>query len=132
MIRPVVIPALKPFLISDLSDDMILCLIRALCFYLDRTSTQRKGKNLLFISFKEGFDKDIQRSTISSWIKQTVALAYQSSDSMSEHVHVKAHDLRSMLASLAFKGGVSLEQVLGSCYWKRHNTFTTFYLKDVA
>ena len=45
---------------------------------------------------------------------------------------MKAHDLRSMSASLAFKGGVSLEQVLGSCYWKSHNTFTTFYLKDVA
>ena len=51
---------------------------------------------------------------------------------MSDNVHVKAHDLRSMSASLAFKGGVSLEQVLGSCYWKSHNTFTTFYLKDVA
>ena len=116
LIRPIVIPALKPFLSSDLSDDMTLCPIRALRYYLDRTSTLRKGKNLLFISFKEGFDKDIQRSTISSWIKQTVALAYQSSDSMSDNVHVKAHDVRSMLASLAFKGGVSLEQVLGSCF----------------
>ena len=132
LIRPIVIPALKPFLSSDLSDDMTLCPIRALRYYLDRTSTLRKGKNLLFISFKEGFDKDIQRSTISSWIKQTVALAYQSSDSMSDNVHVKAHDIRSMSASLAFKGGVSLEQVLGSCFWKSHNTFTTFYLKDVA
>ena len=127
LIRPIVIPALKPFLNSDLSDDMTLCPFRALRYYLDRTSTQRKGKNLLFISFKEGFDKDIQRSTISSWIKQTVALAYQSSDSMSDNVHVKAHDIRSMSASLAFKGGVSLEQVLGSCFWKSHNTFTTFY-----
>ena len=36
-----------------------------------------------------------------------------------------------MSASLAFKGGASFEQILGSCYWKSHNTFTTFYLKDV-
>ena len=132
LIRPVVIPALKPFLSSDLSEDMTLCPIRALHYYLDRTSTKRKGKSLLFTSFKEAFDMEIQRSTISSWIKQTVALAYQSSDCMSDNVHVKAHDLRSMSASLAFKGGVSLEQVLGLCYWKSHNTFTTFYLKDVS
>ena len=132
LIRPAVIPALKPFLSLDLSEYMTLCPIRALRYYLDRTSTKRMGKDLLFISFKEGFDKDIQRSTISSWIKQTVALAYQSSDSMSDNVHVKAHDLRSMSASLAFKGGVSSERVLGSCYWKSHNTFTTFYLKDVS
>ena len=51
---------------------------------------------------------------------------------MSDNVQVKAHDIRSMSASLAFKGRVSLEQVLGSCFWKSHNTFTTFYLKDVA
>ena len=62
----------------------------------------------------------------------TVSLAYQSSDSMSDNAHVKAGDLISMSASLAFKGGVSLKQVLGSCYWKSHNTFTTFYLKDVS
>ena len=66
----------KPFLSPDLSEDMTLCPIRALYYYLDRTSTKRMGKNLLFISFKEGFEKDIQRSTISSWITQTVALAY--------------------------------------------------------
>ena len=72
------------------------------------------------------------RSTISSWIKQTVLLAYQSSNSDSQDLHVKAHDVTSMSASLAFKGGASLKQILGSCYWKSHNTFTTFYLKDVA
>ena len=63
LIKPVVIPALKPFRSSDLTEDMTLCHIRALHYYLDRTSTRRKGKNLLFISFKDGFDKDIQRST---------------------------------------------------------------------
>ena len=69
LIRPVVIPALKPFLSSDLSDDMTLCPVRALRYYLDRTSALRKGKNLLFISFKEGFDRGLMRSTISSWIR---------------------------------------------------------------
>ena len=31
-----------------------------------------------------------------------------------------------------FQGGVSLEQILFACHWKSHNTFTQFYLKDVA
>ena len=72
------------------------------------------------------------RSSISSWIKQTVLLAYQSSICDIEDLQVKVHEVRSMPASLAFKGGVSLEQILGSCYWKSHNTFTTFYLKEVS
>ena len=29
-------------------------------------------------------------------------------------------------------GGVSLDQILGACFWKSHTTFTNFYLKDVA
>ena len=45
---------------------------------------------------------------------------------------VRAHDVLAMAASLAFKGGISLEQVLSSCYWRSHNTFTNFYLKDIC
>ena len=45
---------------------------------------------------------------------------------------VRAHDVRAMAASLAFKGGVSLEQVLSSFYWRAHNTFTNFYVKDIC
>ena len=45
---------------------------------------------------------------------------------------VRAHDVRAMAASLAFKGGISLEQVLSSCHWRSHNTFTNFYLKDIC
>ena len=111
LLKPVVIPALKPFLNSNLTEDMTLCPVRALRYYLDRTSALGKGKNLLFISFKEGFERDIMRATVSSWIKQTVSLAYQSSNSESKDLHIKAHDVRSVSVSLAFKGGASLEQI---------------------
>ena len=77
LLRPVVIPALKSFLSLDLTEDMTLCPVRALGYYLDRTSALKKGKNLLFISFKERFDRDIMRATVSSLIKQTVSLTYQ-------------------------------------------------------
>ena len=41
-------------------------------------------------------------------------------------------DLKLFAASKAFQSGVSLEQILSACHWKSHNTFTQFYLKDVA
>ena len=60
-------------------------------------------------------------------------LAYQGSDLETQNLSkVKAHDVRSIAASLAFKGGVSLDQILGACFRKSHTTFTNFYLKDVA
>ena len=129
---PVVIPALAPTLDKSLKGDRSLCPVRALCYYLDRTSDLRQNKESVFVSFKKGFDKDISPPTI-SWIKQTVILCYELSDQEALALHqVKADDVRAFAASEAFQSGVSLEQILSVCHWKSHNTFTQFYLKDVA
>ena len=93
----------------------------------------RQNKELVFVSFKKGCDKDISPATISSWIKQTVILCYELSDQEALTLRqVKAHDVGAFAASKAFQSGVSLEQILSACHWKSHNTFTQFYLKDVA
>ena len=115
-------------------EDRSLCPFRALRCYLDKTQDLRNNKELVFFSFKKNFSKDI--STISSWIKQTVILCYQLSDQESLALQeVSAHDVRAFVASKAFQGGISVEQILSACNWKLHNsdnTFTQFYLKDVA
>ena len=132
-VAPVVIPALAPTLDRSLKSDRSLCPVRALRYYLDRTSDLGQNKELVFVSCKKGFDKNISPATISSWIKQTVILCYELSDQEALTLHqVKAHDGRSFAASKAFQSGVSLEQILSACHWKSHNTFTQFYLKDVA
>ena len=132
-VAPVMIPALAPTLDRSLKSDRSLCPVRALRYYLDRTSDLRQNKELFFVSFKKGFDKDISPATISSWIKQTVILCYELSDQEAHTLHqVKAHDVRAFAASKAFQSGISLEQILSACHSKSHNTFTQFYLKDVA
>ena len=132
-VAPVVIPALAPTLDRSLKSDRTLCPVRALRYYLDKTSDIRQDKELVFVSFKKSFDKDISPATNSSWIKQTVILCYELSDQEAHSLHqVKAHDVRAFAASKAFQSGVSLEQILSACHWKSHNTFTQFYLKDVA
>ena len=75
-VAPVIILALD----RSLKGDRSLCPVRALRYYLDRTSDLRQNKELVFVSFKKGFDKDISPATISSWIKQTVILCYELSD----------------------------------------------------
>ena len=132
-VAPVVIPALAPSLDRSLKGDRSLCPVRALRYYLDRTADLRQNKELVFVSFKKGFDKDISPATISSWIKQTVVLCYELSDQEALTLHqVKAHDVRAFAASKAFQSGISLDQILSACHWKSHNTFTQFYLKDVV
>ena len=132
-VAPVVIPALAPSLDRSLKEDKSLCPVRALRYYLDRTKDLRSGKDLVFVSFQKSFQKDIVPATVSSWIKQTVLLCYQLSDHEAQAIHqVRAHDVRAFAASKAFQGGVSLDQILSACHWKAHNTFTQFYLKDLA
>ena len=132
-VAPVVIPALVPTLDRSLKSDRSLCPVRALRYYLDRTSDIRQNKELVFVSFKKVFDKDISPATISSMIKQTVILCYELSDQEALTLQqVKAHDVKAFAVSKAFQSEVSLDQILSACHWKSHNTFTQFYLKDVA
>ena len=112
-------------------EDLSLCPVRALRIYLTRKKALRKNKYLLFISLRENYSKDISRVTISQWIKHTILFCYEHSQQEDRQVtQVKAHDVRAMAASLAFKGGISLEEILDSCYWRCHGTFTDYYLKD--
>ena len=60
-------------------------------------------------------------------------LCYQLSDQATQRLHqIRVHDVQAFAASQAFQGGVSLDQILSACHWKAHNTFTQFYLKDLA
>ena len=132
-VAPVIIPALAPTLDKSLQEDRTLCPVRSLRYYLDKTKDLRSDKELVFVSFRKSFKKDIVPATVSSWIKQTIGLCYQLSDEQSQNLHqVRAHDVRAFAASKAFQGGVPLDQILSACHWKSHNTFTQFYLKDVA
>ena len=132
-VAPVIIPALAPSLDKSLKEDRSLCPVRALRYYLDKTKDLRSGKELVFVSFRKSFQKDIVPATVSSWIKQAIVLCYQMSDQQAQQLHqVRAHDVRAFAASKAFQGGVPLDQILAACHWKSHNTFTQFYLKDLA
>ena len=65
-VATVVIPALAPTLDKSLSEDRSLCPVQALWYYLDSTKDLRQGKDLVFVSFRKGFQKDIVPATVSS------------------------------------------------------------------
>ena len=51
-VAPVIIPALAPTLDRSFKSDRSLCPVRALHYYLGRTSDIRQNKELVFVSFK--------------------------------------------------------------------------------
>ena len=126
------IPALAPSLGPGLDQDALLCPVRVLRCYMDRTKKIRKGRKLLFLAYKKGFKRDISSATISFWIKKCIRTCYDLSDLPSgTSFKVRAHEVRAVASSLAFLYRVPLERVLESCTWSSSNTFTSFYLRHL-
>ena len=67
------------------------------------------------------------------WVdSETILECYTNSHTpLLESHKVKAHQVRSMAASLAFHRQASIEPILRAVTWRCHNTFTDFYLKDL-
>ena len=127
------IPALGTSLGPGLQEDVKNCPVRALCAYLGRTKPLRKDRKRLFISFVTRFSKEISAPTISSWIKKCILLCYDlAKETTDTSFQVKVHDVRALAASMAFLGKVPLESIMSACSWVSHNTFTSFYLRDVS
>ena len=59
IVAPVVISALALTLDKSLKSDRSVCPVGALRYYLDRTSDLRQNKEVVFVSIKKGFDKNI-------------------------------------------------------------------------
>ena len=105
-----------PNLDRSLKSDRSLFPVSTLRYYSDRTSDLRQNKELVFVSFVKGFDKDISPASISSWIKQTVILCYELSDQEAHSLHqVKGHDVRAFAAPKVLQSGVSLDPILSAC-----------------
>ena len=45
---------------------------------------------------------------------------------------VKAHDVRGLATSIAFKSNISIANILEAATWKSSSTFAEFYFKDIA
>ena len=133
LMPPLTILALTNFLSEDMDEDVLLCPVRALRVYLDRTKDLRDGKKLLFISFKPNFSHDIAKNTISHWIKKVILFAYKEcSDEDCRVLGVKAHDVRGVASSWALYSQATVEAIMEACSWRSHSTFSSFYLKDLT
>ena len=124
---PIVIPALP----DDASN--LLCPVRSLKIYLDRTRSLRSKSNLrLFLPVKKGL-VDISAKTISSWLCRTIRLAYESSgeEFLANH-SVKAHEVRALASSWALFNSASLSEILSAGFWRCQDSFISFYLRSMS
>ena len=132
-LQPVTLPGLATFAGPDLEVDRTLCPVRAIKIYLSRSKDIRNGRKELFVPFKTGAKQSIAPATISSWIQKTIHHAYSDINAEEEALgQVRAHDLRAIAASWNLHHSIPISDILRAAQWRCHNTFTSFYLRDMT
>ena len=123
---PIVIPNLAHTCKREHSD-RLLCLIRALKFYLKMTEPYCQNRTRLFLPIKG--KQDISKSSIS----YTIKLAYRKLTNRDfPFLKIKAHEVRALSSSWAFFDKIPLNEILKAAVWNQSSTFAKFYLRDMS
>ena len=107
---------------AGLDDDLLLCPVRALRIYLDRTLSLAPGRHSLFIS---------PRCPTRAMSKNAVYFFLCKVIHGAEVGPVRAHDVRSVSTSVAFHRNWSVSAVLDAATWSSSSVFSSFYLHDI-
>ncbi len=108
----------------------VLCSLRALKIYVDRSSHWRKSPQLLvcFGAGRHGLATSKHR--ISHWVRDAISLAYEVRG-LSSPLSLRAHSTRRVASSQALFSGVPLEAICVAAGWSSLHTFIRFYNLDL-
>ena len=124
----------RSFLVKSLSDfaagldaDLLLCPVRALRIYLDRTRSLSPLHHRLFVSPRRP-SRAMSKNAVSFFLREVIHAAGASRPEVGS---VRAHEVRSVSTSLAFHRNWSVSSVLESATWSSSSVFSSFYLRDI-
>ncbi len=104
----------------------LLCPVRALRIYVDRTRSFRSSDKLFVCHGGQQKGKAVSKQRLAHWIVEAVALAYQSQGEPYP-LWVRTHSTRSVASSHALAHGASLVDICRAADWATPNTFAKFY-----
>ena len=115
--------------VGDLREELLVCPVRCLLAYIKRTSNIQSRPKSLFLS-PGNPSRAISKNGISFFLRELISnyglLGAQ------EGLAPRAHSIRSMATSLAFKKNIAIPRILEAATWRSNSVFASFYLKDVA
>ena len=109
----------------------LLCPVRAVKVYLDRTAPHRPRCERLFVTAGRS-KKEISKTTVPFWLRKTISRAYELSGTALPVPAPRARETRGIAPSILFRKNFAVDQVLKAGTWRRHTTFTRHYLRDIA
>ena len=125
----ITIPKLSNFCRKSDNFNCMLCPVRAVKIYLNKTKSLMKHRKRLFIPIRG--DQDLAKSTLSRWVRYAIRHAYSSiSKNPNSLFKPRAHELRALSASWAYMNYIPLEEILKSAVWSCSSLFDSHYLRD--
>ncbi len=119
-----------PFASSEDERLHMLCPVRALKLYVDRSKVWRKSSQLL-VCFGAGcHGLAMSKQRISHWVRDVISLAYEARK-LPSPFSLRAHSTRGIASSQALFRGVPLEDICVAAGWSSPHTFVKFYNLDV-
>lgn len=108
----------------------LLCPVRALRIYIERSQPFRQSDQLFVCFGDRTKGSSVSKQRLSRWIVEAVALCY-SSMGLECPIGVRAHSTRGMASSWAWSSGVSIKDICEAAGWSSPSTFVRFYNLDI-
>ena len=121
ILRSFLVKSLSDF-VAGLDDDLLLCPVRALRIYLDRTLSLAPSRRRHFVS-PSCPTRAMFKNVVSFFLREVIHGA--------EVGMVRAHDIRGVSTLVAFYRNWSVSALLDGATWSSSLVFTSFYLHDL-
>ena len=112
---------------AGLDDDLLLCPMRALRFYLHRARSLSPLRHRLFVSPRRP-SRAMSKNVVSFFLREVIHAAGAARPEVGS---LRAHEVRSVSTSVAFHRNWSVSSVLESATWASSSVFSSFYLRDI-
>ncbi len=104
----------------------LLCPVRALRQYTDRTQSFRTSEQLFVCYGGQQKGKAVSKQRMAHWIVDAITLAYEA-QGVPCPLRLRAHSTRGVASSWALARGTSLADICRAAGWATPNTFARFY-----
>ncbi|MGH0134155.1 UNVERIFIED_CONTAM: hypothetical protein FKN15_029288 [Acipenser sinensis] len=109
----------------------LLCPIRALRNYIDRTKAVCKSDQLFVGHGPRSLGLGLSTHRLSHWVVDTMVAAY-ADEGLKSPAHLSAHSVKGMATSWALFRGAMLAEICDAASWATPLTFTRFHSLNVA
>ncbi len=104
----------------------LICPVRALRQYVDRTQSFRTSEQLFVCYEGQQKRKAVSKQRMAHWIVDAITLAYEA-QGVPCPIRLRAHSTRSVALSWAMARGASLADIYRAACWATPKMFTRFY-----